>query len=97
MLIITTPEDIFEIMGQGYVLLANAEQAFLATNAAWHPDPRPDIPVPYAVALRAIKGQEKNSMNRISALDQFRWHYRVGWREWVGDRGEKFDVFALVQ
>lgn len=89
--------DIFDKMGEGYLLLANETEALLVNNSSWHPEPRPDIPVRHDIAVKAIKGESPMHWNRIAPLDQFRWYHRVGWREWVGDRGEKYDVFALVQ
>jgi hypothetical protein len=88
--------DIFDKMSDGYVLLVNETEAIMANNPSWHPDTRADIPVPFELALKAISNSTFYS-SRIAPLSQFRWSYRVGWREWVGNRGEKYDVFTLVQ
>lgn len=93
----TTAARLIEKMAvEGYLLLANETEAFLV-SAPYQDTTRPDIPIPLPVALDAIRGVGTERFHTIAPLSQFRWRYKVGWREWVGARGEKFDVFCMVQ
>lgn len=33
----------------------------------------------------------------LRPLSQYRWHHYIGWREIVGDLGEKWDVYVVSQ
>jgi hypothetical protein len=76
-------------MASGYLLLVNETSALLV-KTPWTQD---EIFVPHVEALSFIR----DDRSYVSFLSQFQWYAKSGWRQLVGDRGEKYDVFALVQ
>lgn len=79
----------------GYVLLLNREEAKLyRTNGAVGLSPL-ELPVSLAEAEKLVRGDCGSYY--VGALTQFRNRNRLGWREVVGDLGEKYDVYTLVQ
>lgn len=94
-----TGREVLDMMGRGYLLLANDTEAILV-DAGWSATGLlPDVYIPHAAALEAIRGTRGGRFRAyaIAPLCQFRWYPRSGWRELVGSRGEKFDVFAMTQ
>lgn len=91
-------ETIVREMGIGcYVLLLNQEDAKLRLTKNGEGSGRPlELPVSLAEAEKLVRGDSK-SQYYVGALTQFRNRNRLGWREVVGDIGEKYDVYTLVQ
>lgn len=88
-------DQIFKRMADGYLLLVNETDAVLVSCRNWNPDPRPDVLISLQDAKDICKGKVKQMY--VGPLSQFQWGNKVGWRELVGSRGEKYDVFGLVQ
>lgn len=89
-------DQIIRRMADGYLLLINKDDAVLVGIKNWRgSEPRPDVLVAFSIASQIVQGIFKDI--HIEHISQFQWGNKIGWRELIGHRGEKYDVFGLVQ